>query len=65
MRGGFNFNCLGFFDKFLIRVMKKHIIKKENLTLDDKGMLKAIDNPVDFTEKENISRLINYIKNEQ
>lgn len=54
LRGGFNFNKLNFVDKFLMNMMKKSIEKKkyEDMTEDDKGLIAAFDNPVDFVSKD-------------
>jgi menaquinone-dependent protoporphyrinogen IX oxidase len=64
LRGGFNFEKLGFLDKFLIKKLEKNIKKKKNPNPDERGMLKAIKEPVSFRKKENIDELITYIKNE-
>ncbi|AGX44313.1 flavodoxin domain-containing protein [Clostridium saccharobutylicum] len=62
-RGGFNYNELNSFDKFLMTLMKNKIKskKKEDLTDEEKEMLDAYDNPVDFTNKKYIEKLIDYV----
>jgi len=66
LRGGFDFNRLSFKDKMLMRLMKWKLNKKkkssEKLTEDEQGMLDAFDNPVDFTDQNNIQELIDYLK---
>jgi len=64
MRGGFDFNSLNLVDKGLMKMMKRSIEKKtqEERTPDEKGMLNAFDNPVDFTRSKNIEPLIEHIK---
>lgn len=64
LRGGFNFQKLGFLDKFLMLLMKLHLKTKKELTADDQGLLNAYKKPVDFTKKENIAPIISFIKNE-
>ncbi len=66
LRGGFNYNRLGIKDKILMKMMKwqlEHKKKKgEKLNEEEKGLLEAFDEPVDFTKKENIEELIEYLK---
>ncbi|WP_026888656.1 flavodoxin domain-containing protein [Clostridium beijerinckii] len=63
LRGGFNYNKLNFFDKFLMTLLKLKIKnkKKEDLSADEKGMLAIYDKPVDFTDKKDISKIITYV----
>lgn len=60
LRGGFDYNKLGFVDKILMTLLKLKIKSKKELTSDEKGMLTAYDKPMDFTKKENIKELISY-----
>ncbi len=66
LRGGFNMTGLGFFDRFLMKLLKMKIMSKKNKAIpldgDETGMLNAMENPVDFTKKENIKDLINYAR---
>lgn len=62
LRGGFDFSKLGAGDKILMSMMKKHLQKLENPGEDEIGLLEAYDNPVDFTDKENIRELLEYVK---
>lgn len=63
LRGGFDFNKLNSLDRFLMKLMKKSIERKndKDLTPDERGMLAAFTRPVDFTNKDKIQPLIDYI----
>lgn len=63
LRGGFNYSKLNPFDKVLMTLLKWKIKSKEKdkLTADEIGMLAVYDKPVDFTKKNNIDELINYV----
>ena len=63
MRGGFDFTKLNFIDKMLMNMFKSVMLKKKDRTPDEEGMLKAYEHPVDFTDKENIKEIINFIRN--
>ena len=43
-------------------LLKWKLKRKKNLSSDEKGMLAAYKNPIDFTKKVNIKELIKYIK---
>jgi menaquinone-dependent protoporphyrinogen IX oxidase len=62
LRGGFNYNKLNPFDKFLMKILKWKIKNKreEELTSDEIGMLAIYDKPVDYTMKKNIDEIIAY-----
>jgi len=66
LRGGFNYSKLGFKDKVLMGIMKWKLNSKKNkgekLTEEEKGMLAAYEEPVDFTERENIREIVEYFK---
>lgn len=63
LRGGFNYNKLNPFDKFLMTLLRWKIKnkKKEELSSDEIGMLAIYDKPVDFTSKKNIDKIITYV----
>lgn len=65
LRGGFDYGKLGKADKFLMNMLRKVLVKKDDLTDDDKGLLAAYETPVDFTDKENLCGILDYIKNIQ
>ena len=62
LRGGFDYSKLSVGDKLLMSMLKKMLKKQENPDEDTKGLLDAYDNPVDFTDKDNIMPIIEYIK---
>ncbi|MEA3343249.1 MAG: flavodoxin domain-containing protein [archaeon] len=61
-RGGFDFNKLNFINKILMTLFKLKIQLKRDKTSDEKGMLAAYSKPVDFTKKENIKELLEYVR---
>lgn len=63
LRGGFNYSILKPFDKFLMTLLKWKMKSKnkKDLTADEIGMLAIYDKPVDFTRKDNIDKIINYV----
>jgi menaquinone-dependent protoporphyrinogen IX oxidase len=64
-RGGLDMTKMGMFDRFLMKLLKASIMskgKKREFTPDEKGMLSAMENPVDFTSKDNIKDLIAYVR---
>lgn len=64
MRGGFKFNELNLIDKGLMLMMKRSIKKKDpkERTADEKGLLNAYEQPVDFTKEKNIEPLVSFLK---
>ncbi len=62
LRGGFDFNKLPIPLKLVMLLMKLFLKLKKNKTEDEAGMLEAIDNPADFTDKANIKELVAYIQ---
>ena len=65
LRGGFNYDKLPLGDKVLMTLLKWKIRnkkkKKEELTRDEKGMLAAYSKPVDFTKKDHINEIVEYV----
>jgi len=65
LRGGFNYDKLPLGDKVLMTLLKWKIRnkkkKKEELTRDEKGMLAAYSKPVDFTKKDYINEIVEYV----
>ncbi len=61
-RGGFDFSKLNFINKILMTLFKWKIQLKRDKTSDEKGMLAAYSKPVDFTKKENIKELLEYVR---
>ena len=62
LRGGLDIKQLGFFLKFMMKMMKKGIDKKEEKSQDDREFISAFDQATDFTSKENLREIISYIK---
>ena len=60
LRGGFDLNKLPVIDKFLMKLMEMKIRRtpEEKRSPDDIGMLEAMYHPVDFTDRENIRRIV-------
>ncbi len=61
LRGGFDYSKLKPFDKLLMTLLKWKMKRKKELTPDERGMLAAYDEPVDFTRKKNIDEIISYV----
>ena len=61
-RGGFDFNKLDLVNKILMTLLKWKIKLKRHKTLDEKGMLAAYSKSMDFTKKENIQELLEYVR---
>ena len=61
LRGGFEYEKLGFMDKRLMDLLKLKLKRKKNLTADERGMLAAYDTPIDFTRRENVEELVSYV----
>jgi len=62
LRGGFDYEKLGIKDRMLMTLLKKKLESKKELTEDEAGMLAAYDEPVDFTDRENIKDILSYVK---
>ncbi len=60
-RGGFDFNKLNLTNKIIMTLFKWKLQSIRNKTPDEKEMLAAYEHPVDFTKRENIKELINYV----
>lgn len=69
LRGGFDYSKLGFKDKVLMGIMKWKLNSKKKkgkkLSEEEKGLLAAYKDPVDFTNKDNLKELIAFIKSEK
>lgn len=62
LRGGFNYEKLGFVDKCLMSIMRMKLKHKKIVGPDERGMLAAYSKPVDFTQERYIQPLIRSIK---
>lgn len=68
MRGGFDPNRLSLFMRFMLHNVKKSIHKKESnnpdtLSTEDKEILDFFQSPHEHIERENLEKLIDYIRN--
>ena len=63
LRGAFNFQELNFLDKFLIYLLKTKIqhTKPEKLDEDSKGFLEVCEKPMDWTSRDNIQPLVDFV----
>jgi menaquinone-dependent protoporphyrinogen IX oxidase len=61
LRGGFDYSRLKSFDQVLMTLLKWKIKLKRELTPDDKGLLAVYDRPADFTDRGNLTEIIDYI----
>ncbi|MDE6708974.1 MAG: flavodoxin domain-containing protein, partial [Oscillospiraceae bacterium] len=58
LRGGFDYGRLGRVDRFMMDMMKKMLLKKDTLTEDEKGLLAVYETPADFTDRENLEKIL-------
>ena len=62
LRGGFDYRKLNLTDKVLMGMLKCVLRRKKDLTEDDKGLLQMYETPVDFSSRENIEPLVEYVQ---
>ncbi len=62
-RGGFDYSKLNLKDKILMNLLKIKIKNRRNSqrTSDEKGMLALFNNPMDYTDKDKLIPLFDYI----
>lgn len=60
---GINYTDMSFFPKMLLKMMHNMLAKKKDLTAEDKGMLETIASSCDYTKKEYIEPLVEFVKN--
>jgi hypothetical protein len=61
LRGGFNFNKFNFTNKIIMNLFKWGLRSKRKKTTEEIQILAAYEKPVDFTKKENIKELTDYV----
>lgn len=61
LRGGFDYQKLGFIDKMLMKMLKAKLERVKNPTADERGMLEAYSRPVDFTDRRHIEPIVEAI----
>lgn len=62
LRGGFDYNRLRPFDKFVMSLLKIKLKSLKNPDADQKGLLAAYNHPLDFTNNKNIKPILDFIK---
>lgn len=62
LRSGFDKSKLNIADKLLLTAWKAKISKKEDRTNDDIMMLGMLDGMTDFTKKENIAPIVEFVE---
>lgn len=62
LRGGFDYGRLGSADKLMMNMLKAHLKKIKDPDEETRGLLAAYDTPVDFTDKERLNELMEYVK---
>jgi menaquinone-dependent protoporphyrinogen IX oxidase len=61
LRGGFDFNKLKPLDKVVMSLMKRMIQGKKEKKPDEREMLTAFDQPVDYSDRQNIAAIVKYV----
>ncbi len=61
-RGGFDFSKLDLPNKILMTVFKWSLKRKKSRTEDEQGMLEAYRKPMDFTDRESVKPLLEYVR---
>jgi flavodoxin len=62
LRGGFNYHKLDLKNKIIMTLYRMSLLLKRRRTPDEQGLLNAFSTPVDFTQKENIKGIIDYVQ---
>lgn len=62
LKGGMDYSKLKFVHKGIISMISKSIEKNENPTETDKMFANCKDKPIDFTDKDSIKPLCDYVK---
>ncbi|MDO5558921.1 MAG: flavodoxin domain-containing protein [Oscillospiraceae bacterium] len=61
LRGGFDYSKLSSTNKVLMSLLKKRLEHMSDPGEDEKGLLEAYNKPQDFTDKENIKAVTEYV----
>lgn len=64
LRGGFDYGRLGSADRILMNMLRSHLRKIKDPDEETRGLLAAYETPVDFTDKEQLKELLEYIRKE-
>ncbi|HAE42385.1 MAG TPA: flavodoxin [Clostridiales bacterium] len=62
LRGGFDYSKCTPIDKVMMRMLELILKHKSNPTPDERGMLNAYTTPMDFTKRENVKELVDYVQ---
>lgn len=62
LRGGFDYQKLNTGDKLCMLALRKMLQRKKNPDEETKGLLAAYDTPINFTDKNNLKELLEYVK---
>ena len=65
LRGGFDYTRLNLYNKMLMKMLKLKLSLKKSRTSDERGMLAAFDKPVNFTGREKLHDLLQYVRSIQ
>ena len=63
LRGGFDYHKLTLIDKILMSMLKVKLKNVKNPDADQKGLLAAYHQPLDFTKRKNIQPIIDCVGN--
>lgn len=62
LRGGFDYGRLGSADRILMNMLRSHLKKIKDPDEETRGLLAAYETPVDFTDKERLKELLEYVR---
>ena len=60
LRCGFDYGRLKIGDRLMMNMLKKMLLGKASLTDDEKGLLAAYETSVDFTDRKNIEKIVEF-----
>lgn len=62
LRGGFDYGRLNGGDRLMMNLLKSHLKKIKDPDEETRGLLAAYETPVDFTDKERLKELLEYVR---
>lgn len=62
LRGGFDYGRLNGGDRLLMNLLKARLKKQKDPDEETRGLLAAYETPVDFTDKERLNELLEYVR---
>lgn len=60
--GGLDYENMGFMGRSMIKMMRKTVLKKKDITEEEKWLMSRIEKSYDGTDREYIKPLVEYIK---